>query len=109
MVEAAVGHHADAVALLDPPVDDADQDDDAEVGVIPAVDQHRLERRVAVALRGRQAGDDGLQHVGDADAGFGRDMRGFGGVDADDVLDLFTDLSGSDAGRSILLRTGTIS
>ena len=29
------GHHADAVALFQDPVDDADEDDDAEIGVIP--------------------------------------------------------------------------
>ena len=33
-------------------VDHADEDDDAEIGVVPAVDQHRLQRRVASPLGG---------------------------------------------------------
>ncbi len=85
-------HHLDAVALADDAVHDADQDDDAKVGVVPAVDQHRLERRIAVALGGRQPGDDGFEHVGDADAGLGADFDGLAGVDADDILDLGLDL-----------------
>ena len=88
----ARAHHADAAALLHDAVDDADQHDDAEIDVVPAVDQQRLQRRVAVALRRRQAGDDGLQHIGNAEAGLGRDHHGVGRVDADDVLDLLLDL-----------------
>ena len=38
-------HHADALALLQRAVDDAHQHDDAEIGVVPAVDQQRLQRR----------------------------------------------------------------
>ena len=37
-------HHADALALLQHAVDDAHQHDDAEIEVVPAVDQQRLER-----------------------------------------------------------------
>jgi hypothetical protein len=37
------------LALADRAVDHADQDDDAEIGVVPAVDQHRL----SAARRGR--------------------------------------------------------
>jgi hypothetical protein len=35
-------HHADGLALLQHAVDDAHQHDDAEIGVVPAVDQQRL-------------------------------------------------------------------
>ena len=56
-------HHADALALLQGAVDDAHQHDDAEIGVVPAVDQQRLQGRVAVALRRRQPRDDGFQHL----------------------------------------------
>ena len=38
-------HHADALAFLYGAVDHAHEHDDAEIGVIPAVDQERLERR----------------------------------------------------------------
>ena len=34
-MRAAGGHEADLLAALDPPVDDPDQDDDAEIGVVP--------------------------------------------------------------------------
>jgi hypothetical protein len=69
-------------------VDDADQHDDAEIGVVPGVDQQGLQGRVFVALGRRQAGDDGFQHVVDAQAGLGAGQHGVGGVDADHVLDL---------------------
>ena len=39
-------HELDLLALADRAVDHADQDDDAEIGVVPAVDEHRLQRRV---------------------------------------------------------------
>ena len=48
-------HHADALALLQRAVEDAHQHDDAEIGVVPAVDQQRLQRRRLVALGRRQA------------------------------------------------------
>ena len=82
------GHHPDLVALLEDAVADAHQHHDAEIRVVPRIDQHRLERRVALADRGGEALDDGLQHVGDAEAGLGRDQHGMLGVDADHVLDL---------------------
>ena len=85
--------------LRDDAVDDADEDDDAEVGVVPAVDQHRLQRRVAVALGGRDLVDDRLEHFLDADAGLGAGEHRFGGVEADDVLDLGADLLGLGGGE----------
>jgi hypothetical protein len=48
----AGGHEADLLALADDAVDHPDQDDDAEIGVVPAVDQHRLQRRVGSPLGG---------------------------------------------------------
>ena len=74
-------------------------DDDAEVGVVPAIDQQRLQRRVGVAGGRGQAVDDGFQHAFDVEAGFGRDLDGFGGVEADDVLDLLLDALGLGGGQ----------
>ena len=54
-VHCAGGHHADLLAALQPAVLDADQDDHAEIVVVPAIDQQRLQRRGRVALR-RRAG-----------------------------------------------------
>jgi len=97
-------HHADAVALLHHAVDDADQDDHAEIDVVPAVDQQRLQRRVAVAFRRRQARDDGFQHVGHAFAGLGRDHHGIRRIDPDHVLDLLLDLLGLGRGQIDLVQ-----
>src|SRR4029079_3981255 len=80
-------HELDLLSLADAAVDDADQDDDAEIGVVPAVDEHGLQRLVAVAFRGRDLVDDRLQHFVDADAGFGAGEDGFRGVQPYDLLD----------------------
>ena len=86
--------HADALAFPEHAIDDPHQHDDAEISVVPAVHQQGLQRRVAVALGRRQAGDDRLQHIGHAEAGLGRDHDRVGGVEADHVLDLLLDLVG---------------
>ena len=105
-VEGAGLHHADAVALAEGALEDADEDDDAEIGVVPAVDEHGLERGVGVAGGGGEAGDDGFEHVGDAEAGLGGDFDGVGGVDADDVLDLLADAGGLGGGEVDLVEDG---
>src|SRR3546814_12473339 len=81
-------HELDLLALLQRAVDNADKDDDAEVGVVPAIDEHRLERRVRIALGRRNAVDDGLQYFVDADTGLGAGKHRIVGGKADDVLDL---------------------
>src|SRR5690606_37756039 len=70
MLRAAL-HEPHFQALLDPAVDDADQDDDAEIGIVPAIDEHGLQWRGAVAPGRRNALDHGLKHILDPDAGFG--------------------------------------
>ena len=66
--------------------------DDAEIGVVPAVDQHRLQRGRGVAFaRRRKLVDDRLQHILDADARLGRDHHGLGSVEANHLLNLFPD------------------
>ncbi len=92
--------------LLDHAVEDADEDDDAEVGVVPGVDQQRAQGSVAVALGGRDLLDDRFEHVGDADAGFGAGEHRLAGVDADDVLDLVADLFGLGGGEVDLVDDG---
>src|SRR3546814_3249090 len=51
------------------------KDDDAEVGVVPAIDEHRLGRRVRIALGRRNAVDDGFQYFVDADTGLAAGER----------------------------------
>ena len=68
----------------------ADDDDDAQIGVVIGVDERRLERLICLAMTWRwQARDDRLEHIIDADPGLGRDFHRIGGVEADHVLDLF--------------------
>ncbi|MNQ87058.1 hypothetical protein D3C85_1022680 [compost metagenome] len=64
----AVLHHLDPHPGLQHAVEDAHQQNHAQIGVIPGVDQHGLQRGVDVALGRRQTRDDGFQHVLDADA-----------------------------------------
>ena len=91
VVDRAVLHHADTVAFLELPVHDAHEDDHAEVAVVPRIDQHRLERRVERAGGRGEVVDDGLEGLNDPLPRLGGDADGAGGVDADDVLDLFSD------------------
>ena len=45
LIDGVGRHHADLLALLQFAVDDAHQHDDAEIGVVPGIDQQRLQRR----------------------------------------------------------------
>ena len=84
-------HHSNPHALPDEAVDDAHQHDHAEIGVVPGIDEQRLQGRHLVALRRRQAGDDRLEHEVDVQARLGRDRHRLRRVEADDVLDLLLD------------------
>ena len=87
-------------------VDDAHQHDHAEIGVIPAVDQQGLERRLGVALGRRQARHDRLQHGLDVLAGLGRDRDGVRGVESDHLLDLLLDAVGIGSRQVDLVEDG---
>ena len=67
----AGGHELDLLALADRAVDDPDEDDDSEIGVVPAVDEHGLGGAVGVAFGRRDLGDDGVEHFLDPDSGLG--------------------------------------
>jgi hypothetical protein len=96
----AGGHHADLVAGAQDPGEHADDRDDALVAVPPRVDDEGLDLGVAVAAGRRDAQDDGLDQLGDADAGLGGDQQGLGGVEADGLLDLGLD-AGDIGGRQV--------
>src|SRR5471030_783873 len=81
------GHQTDLVLRLQRAVDHAYQHDHADIGVVPRVDDQRLQRIVLVALRWRYAGDDRFKHVLHTQAGLGGAVHGVGRLDADDVLD----------------------
>ena len=62
-VRTARRHDADLVADLERAVEDAHQRDDADVVVEPGVDDQRLQRRVRIALRLRNAFDESVRSV----------------------------------------------
>ena len=63
-------HHPDLLALLQDPVLDPDQNHDAEIGIVPAVDQHHFQWCIAVTNGRGQTGDNGFQQFIDAHARF---------------------------------------
>lgn len=60
-------HEANLLTCLDGTVDDADERDDTTVGIEVRIEDEGLERCVGVALRRRDALDDGLEQVMHAD------------------------------------------
>lgn len=74
------------------PVEHPNEDDDAKIAVVPAVDEKRLQRIVAIAtLRRWQALDDRFQHVLDAEARLCGNFDRIGGIQSDHFLDLRLD------------------
>ena len=95
----AARHEGDLLALLQHAGHDADEDHDAEVGIVPAIDQHRLQRRGGIALGRRNARDDRIEDILDTDARLGRGEDGIGGVEPDHLLDLRTHFVGFGGGQ----------
>ena len=85
------GHELDRQTLPDHPVDYADKDHDAKVGIVPAVDQHRLQGRRGIAGGRRDAGNNRFEHFLDADPALGAGQHRVARVEADDFLDLRLD------------------
>ena len=81
-------HQADLLLRSQHAVDHADDDHDAAVGVVPGVEDQRLERRVGIARRRVEPRDDRLENLADARAFLGAGENRRRGVEADDVLDL---------------------
>ncbi len=102
----ARGHHADAVAHLDPALHHADEGERALVVVVDAVEDQRAQGEALVTLGCGDELDHGLQHVLYVLAGFGRDQRRVGGVQADHVLDLLFDKVRLGAGQIDLVDDG---
>ena len=98
-VGGARGHETDLLALPDRAVDHPDQDDDAEIRIVPAVDEHRLQGRIDVPARRRDPRDDRLQHVRDPDPGLRRGQHRVVRGQADDILDLALHLLGVGRGQ----------
>ena len=91
LVHRAGRHHLELHALGQPPVHDPDQDHHAQIGVVPAVHQERLQGLVGLAPGRRQAGDERLQHRLDPFAGLGRGEERGRGFEPGHLLDLLAD------------------
>src|SRR5262249_46628559 len=90
-VSRAGTHHADALAFFLHAVDDPEQHDHPEIGIVPAVHQECFERRRRITFRRRQAMHDRFEHFGYIVAGLGRDQDRIRGIEPDHVLDLLFD------------------
>ena len=84
-------HQLDFLPLAQFSVNDANKHNDPEIGVIPAIDEKRLQRLLPLAFGGRQACDNGFEDVFDALTGFGRNLHRITGIQADHILDLGAD------------------
>ena len=69
-------------------VEHPDDDDDAAVGVVPGVEDQRLQRAGVIALGRRKAGHDRLEDLLGADAFLGAGKDGALGRKTDDLFDL---------------------
>ncbi len=70
-------------------VDHAKQNDHAAIGVVPRIEDQRLQRRVRIAFRRRHIAHDCFQNFGDAFAGLGAGENRVVSFQADEVFDLF--------------------
>lgn len=83
LVGGARGHHADLLPRGEPAVHDAHVRDDAPVGVVHGVEDHRAGRGVRVPLRAGDGADHAVQQVLDADARLAGDAQHVLGLAAD--------------------------
>src|SRR5690606_31259382 len=79
------GHHADLFPRGDLAVHHPDVGDDAAVGVVHRVEDHRAWRRVGVTGRRRDRAYQVIEQLLHTLAGLGRDTQHLGRVDAEDV------------------------
>ncbi len=82
-------HETDLVLRLEHAVDHPHEHHHADIVVEPRIDDQRLQRRGLVSARRRHLFHHHLEDFGNADAGLGRGTHRIGGVEADDILDLF--------------------
>ena len=97
LVDRAVGHEPDALALAHGALHHANQHDDTTIRVEPRVEDERLQRGVGIAGGWRQPVNNGFEHLIHALAGLGAHRDGIRGVQADGLLNGF--LGAQDVGR----------
>ena len=84
-------HHQNALALFHHTIDNAHQNDDAQISIIPAIHQQSLQGRSLITLGGWQTCDYGFQHKINAYARLCRNWHSIGSIKADHILDLLFD------------------
>ena len=99
-------HEANLLTCLDGTVDDADERDDTTVGIEVRIEDEGLERCVGVALRRRDALDDGLEQVMHADTRLARGEYRLVGGNRETLLDLGTHALGVGGGQVDLVDDG---
>ena len=99
-------HEANLLTGLDGTVDDADERDDTTVGIEVRIEDEGLERCVGVALRRRDALDDGLEQVMHADTRLARGEYRLVGGNRETLLDLGTRALGVGGGQVDLVDDG---
>ena len=104
VVGGASGHHLDALAFAQAPIDHPHQHDDAHVVVKPAVNDHGAQRTIGIALGRRHAGHHRLQNFINAHACFGRAGNGVRGVNANDVFNFQFGVVGVSVGQIHLVQ-----
>src|SRR5215208_608729 len=87
-------HESDLVVLAERSLGEPDIDDDALVRVVVAVEDQALDGERRVALRRRDAGDDGLEDLGDAGTVLGGGEDHLLARNREDVLELIHDRLG---------------
>ena len=94
LVRATGRHDADLVVDLERAVEDANERDDADVVVEPGVDDERLQRRIRIALRLRDAFNESFDQLFDTLARLAGDHERVIGRNADDLFDFLDDARG---------------
>ena len=102
----AGGHHLHGLVQGQRAFHDAEVDDDTTVGVILAVEDQGLEGGLGVAGGGGDVMHHVLQDGLNIGAHLGGDLRGVGGLQADDVLHLFLGQGGVGGGQVDLVDDG---
>ncbi len=91
LVDFAGGFYQHLVAFLDAPVAYPHQRYHTQIIIEPGIDDQRLQWRLDLTGWRRDDLNQTLEHVFDTHTALGAARDGIGGIDADDVLDLFLD------------------
>ncbi len=102
----ADAHHVQLLARAQLAIDHADVGDDAAIGVVDGVEDQCAGRRVGLARRRGDIGDDAVEQLPHALAGFAGDAQHVGGVAADEPRDLLGVLVGFGAGKIDFVQHG---